>query len=75
MGIRNLSMPTMQNICQSGWLCKLITSCWSPPLRYCFKYFQLIEKNVFIRILYKFLKTIMNFYSFVTCLLIYLFIC
>ena len=23
MGTRNLSMPTMQNICQSGWFCKL----------------------------------------------------
>ena len=33
MDTRNLSMPTMQNIRQSGWFCKLITSsCWSTLL-------------------------------------------
>ena len=30
------SMSTMQNILQLGWFCKLITSCWSAPLPYCF---------------------------------------
>ena len=34
--LKNLSMPTMQNILQSGWFCKLIASCWSPLLPYCF---------------------------------------
>ena len=34
--LEDLSMPTMQNIRESGWFCKLITSYWSPLLPYCF---------------------------------------
>ena len=49
MGIRNLSMPSMQNIHQSGWFGKLITNCWSAPLSYCFQLSQLIEKNYFYK--------------------------
>ena len=36
MGTRNLSMSAMQNIRQSGWFCKLITSCWISLLTYSF---------------------------------------
>ena len=34
---RNLSVPTMQVMRQSGWFCKLIIPCWRPLLPYCFK--------------------------------------
>ena len=34
--LEDLPMPTKQNIRQSGWFCKLITSYWSQLLPYCF---------------------------------------
>ena len=64
-------MPIMQDIRQSDWFYKLIASCWNPLLPYFFCCFFIeLKEQDFMRILYLFVKAIISFYSFVTCLLI-----
>ena len=73
IGTRNWPMPTMQNISQSGWFCKLIASCWSPLLPILS---ELTKKSFYKNTVYnckKKLLTFVVFYSFIN-LFIYLFI-
>ena len=57
MGTRNLSMPTMQNICQSGWFCKLNNVLLESTVAL-FLVFSVNTKNQknFIRTLFIFVK-------------------
>ena len=72
MCTRNLSTPTMQNVSQSGWFYKLPIG-----LHRCLIVFSILSesKKMFYKNTVYICKEIINCYSFVTCLLIYLFVC